>query len=123
MRLTGLRPVVCHCRTPPDSSSQKEKIMFRHSLIAMLAILSLGVVAPAIAQTALPPDITVAADGSGDFKSVQAAVQSIPRDNRERKIILVKEGVYGERINIDAANITIRGQSRTGTRIESAQTP
>ena len=63
--------------------------MFRHFLIGILALLNLGVVAPARAKAALPPDITVAADGSGDFKSVHAAVQSIPRDNRERRIILV----------------------------------
>ena len=33
------------------------------------------------------PDITVAADGSGDFKTVQAAVASIPKSNRERMVV------------------------------------
>jgi len=95
--------------------------MFRHLLIGILALLNLGMVAPAKAKAALPPDITVAADGSGDFKSVHAAVQSIPRDNRERRIILVKDGLYAEKVRVDASNVTIRGQSRKGTRIEFFQ--
>ena len=65
-----------------------------------------------------PPDITVAADGSGDFTTIQAAVASIPKDNRERMIILVKDGVYREKIRVDAPFVTLRGQSRKVTRIE-----
>jgi pectinesterase len=64
------------------------------------------------------PDLVVAADGSGDFKSIHEAVQSIPRANRERRIIFVKEGVYPEQVRVDAAYITLRGESRTGTRLE-----
>jgi PelA/Pel-15E family pectate lyase len=70
---------------------------------------------------AFPPDIVVAADGSGQFKTVHEAVRSIPRSNRDRTIILVKDGVYNEKVRIDAARVTLRGQSRTGTRIEFAQ--
>jgi len=66
----------------------------------------------------LPPDITVAADGSGDFKSVQQAVQSIPKDNRQRIVILIKDGVYKEKVRLDASCVTLRGQSIQGTRIE-----
>jgi pectinesterase len=65
----------------------------------------------------LPPDLVVAADGSGDFRSVHEAVQSIPAGNRERKIIFVKRGVYTEQVRVDAACITLRGESRTGTRL------
>ncbi len=76
---------------------------------------------PAFAASPLPikPDLVVAADGSGDFTSVHAAVQSIPQENRERKIILIKDGVYNEKVRIDAARITLRGESRAGTRIEA----
>jgi pectinesterase len=68
-----------------------------------------------------PPDLTVAADGSGDFKTIQAALESIPRDNHERRIILVRDGVYAEKIRVDAPCLTLRGESRTGTRIEFPQ--
>ncbi len=64
------------------------------------------------------PDIVVAADGSGDFKTIHEAVQSVPRNNRERRVILVKSGVYTERVRVDAACITLRGESRAGTRLE-----
>jgi pectinesterase len=74
--------------------------------------------APPLAPLPVKPDITVAADGSGDFTSIHAAVQSIPPGNRERKIILIKDGTYTEKVRVDAAGITLRGQSRTGTRIE-----
>jgi pectinesterase len=75
--------------------------------------------AAAVAATA--PDITVAADGSGDFTTVQAAVASVPRDNRERVVILIKDGVYREKVRVDSSFVTLRGQSRKGTRIEFAQ--
>jgi pectinesterase len=67
------------------------------------------------------PDLTVAADGSGDFKTIQAAVASIPDTNRERIVIFIKDGLYHEKIRVDASFVTLRGQSRTGTRIEFPQ--
>jgi pectinesterase len=78
-------------------------------------------IALVVGGAAVPPDITVAADGSGDFKTVQEAVASIPRDNRERIVVLVKDGVYNEKIRVDANCVTLRGESRAGTRIEFPQ--
>ncbi len=72
-------------------------------------------------HAAVKPDLTVASDGSGDFKTVQDAVDSIPRDNRQRMIIFIKDGLYHEKVRIDPGFITLRGQSRQGTRIEFAQ--
>lgn len=69
----------------------------------------------------LRPDLVVAADGSGDFKTIQAAVASIPKDNRERKIVFVKNGVYPEKVRVDASFVTLRGESREGTKIEFNQ--
>lgn len=63
------------------------------------------------------PDLIVAKDGSGHFTSVHAALQSIPRDNRERRIVLVRDGVYEEHVRVEAAYVTLRGESRHGTRI------
>ena len=75
------------------------------------------VLSPAIVK----PDITVAADGSGDFKTIQEALNSIPRDNQQRMIIFIKDGVYHEKVRIDPNFVTLRGQSRQGTRLEFAQ--
>jgi len=67
------------------------------------------------------PDVVVAADGTGDFKTIQAAVESIPPTNRDRIVVFIKDGTYREKIRIDASFLTLRGQSRKGTRIEFAQ--
>ena len=67
------------------------------------------------------PDLVVAADGSGDFKTVQAAVQSIPKTNSERTVIFIKNGIYREKVRVDASFVTLRGQTRDGTRIEFLQ--
>jgi pectinesterase len=92
-----------------------------------LAGLMASAAAPAFADTAQTravvwspePDIIVARDGSGQFTSIQEAVQSIPKDNRERKIILIRNGAYDEVVRVDAAYVTLRGQSRLGTRLQS----
>ncbi len=65
----------------------------------------------------LKPDLTVAADGSGDFQSVQAAVDSIPRENTERKIIFIKNGTYTEKLRIERSFVTLRGEDRAKTRL------
>ncbi len=69
---------------------------FAATLIASLVALasSQSLCAAATPSGQLSPDITVAADGSGDFKSVQAAIDSIPKTNTERKIIFIKNGTY-----------------------------
>jgi len=68
----------------------------------------------------LAPDLIVASDGTGDFRSIHEAVQSIAPDNRERKIILVQAGVYEEQVRVDAACITLRGAHRDTTRLAFA---
>src|SRR3954452_10305621 len=106
-------------RVSPDSG----QLDGEDRMSAMIAnLLVLWPAALAGAADALPgPDITVAADGSGDFATVQAALASVARDNRERVIILVKDGLYREKVRVEAPFLTLRGQSRTGTRIEFAQ--
>jgi pectinesterase len=85
-----------------------------------LATLILVLATVAHAQT-IPPDITVAADGSEQFKTVQEAVASIAKDNRERTIIAIKPGTYREKVRIEASFVTLRGEGRDKTRIEFAQ--
>ncbi len=86
----------------------------RATLICVFTLLTSEVLA-------IKPDVTVAADGSGDFTTIQSALDSIPRDNRQRIIIFIKDGVYHEKVRIDPDFVTLRGQSRQGTRIEFAQ--
>lgn len=45
-------------------------------------------------------DIVVAKDGSGDFATVQVAVDSIPENNNKRVVVYIKKGIYKEKIRI-----------------------
>lgn len=57
----------------------------------------------------------VAADGNGDFKSLQEAVDSISPDNYDRIIIYLKRGVYKEKVRIDRPFISLVGENPTNT--------
>jgi pectinesterase len=87
---------------------------------ALAALLASGC-SMIFAGTLPKPDIIVAADGSGDFKTIQAAVASIPKTNTERMMVFIKDGTYHEKIRVDASFVTLRGQSRKGTRVEFPQ--
>lgn len=47
-------------------------------------------------------DIIVAQDGSGDFRTIQPALDAIPKDNQAHRIILIRNGVYREKLFITA---------------------
>jgi pectinesterase len=51
---------------------------------------------------------TVAADGSGDFRSVQAALNAVPEGNSKPLTIRVKKGEYKEVIIVDATKNFVR---------------
>jgi len=46
--------------------------------------------------------IIVAQDGSGDFKTIQEAVNAIPDGNKQQHTIFLKEGIYTEKLLIDS---------------------
>ncbi|MDE5813740.1 MAG: pectin esterase, partial [Muribaculaceae bacterium] len=61
--------------------------------------------------------ITVAQDGSGDYKTVNEALKKLRGDFEEPVRIYVKDGKYDEKIlvNYTLKNVTIEGESRKGT--------
>ena len=65
---------------------------------------------PAANATAL----TVAADGSGDFTTVQGAIDAVPANNAQRVVITVKKGTYVEQVYVGATRplVTVRGEDR-----------
>jgi pectin methylesterase-like acyl-CoA thioesterase len=67
-----------------------------------------------------PVNPVVNADGSADFVTVQGAVDSLALDaGGARRTINVKNGTYFELVDISGkTNVTLRGQSRTGTIIK-----
>lgn len=66
-------------------------------------------------------DITVAADGSGDFTTLTAAVQALPMYTYERVVVFIKKGVYQEKIRIEQDNLTLLGEDRDSTIIQYNQ--
>ncbi len=63
-----------------------------------------------------PTNLVVATDNSGDFDTVQGAVDSIVPGNTNYTLINIRNGNYVEIVDISGKNnITFRGQSRAGT--------
>jgi pectinesterase len=61
--------------------------------------------------------ITVAQDGSGNYKTVQAAFNALPRLNKKFVTIHIKNGVYREKIHLDSGknNVTVIGEDKFKT--------
>lgn len=57
--------------------------------------------------------ITVAKDNSGDFNSIQQAVDSIPAGTPET--IYIKKGIYKERVEVRKNNVSFVGESKDDT--------
>jgi pectinesterase len=79
---------------------------FKAWLVVLLAV--------AWARTA-PADITVAADGSGDFTTVQAAIDSIPSGDHPPITIFIKPGTYHEKILLTQPNVHLVGTDAQST--------
>lgn len=52
--------------------------------------------------------LTVAKDGSGDFKTVQEAIQAVPDFRKVVTTIFIKNGVYKEKLNLSASKRMVR---------------
>jgi len=60
--------------------------------------------------------LTVAPDGSGDFDTVQGALDSLPADNTTPTLIRLKNGTYFEQVATIARNfVTLLGESAADT--------
>jgi pectinesterase len=70
-----------------------------------------------IAPPSYPSKIIVAKDGSGNYKTIQEAVNSVRDLGAKRVNILIKNGVYREKLVIPSwkTNISLVGESRDGT--------
>ncbi|KAJ1402981.1 Pectinesterase, catalytic [Sesbania bispinosa] len=57
------------------------------------------------------PNVTVAKDGSGKFKTISEALAAIPQNYEGRYVVFVKEGIYDETVTItkNMQNLTMYG--------------
>ena len=62
-------------------------------------------------------DIVVAKDGSGNYTTIMAAINSVPKYKATRTVILVKKGIYNEKLEIENGinKVTIIGEDIDST--------
>lgn len=86
----------------------------------MRTILSLILFCTALMAKAEAFDFVVAADGSGDYKTIQEAINAVPDYRKKQTKIFVKSGTYKEKVVISESKIDIKlvGQNRDNTVIQ-----
>ena len=93
----------------PDGREDNTHLNVRGAAtVAWLAVQEIIKVVPALKSYVRHYDFVVAQDGSGDFFSVQEAVNAVPDFRKNvRTTILVRRGVYKEKIVIPASKINL----------------
>lgn len=62
-------------------------------------------------------NIIVAVNGPGDFRSIQDAINSIGSNQQKPVIILIRNGIYNEKVFIQKSHVTLVGEDEDSTRI------
>lgn len=83
-------------------------------------VVGLSIVIAALAAFGAGDHCTVAADGSGDYKTVNEAVQAVPRDNEKPFTVFVRNGDYHEKVFVESRFVRLVGESREGVVIHYA---
>ena len=66
-------------------------------------------------------DLIVAQNGTGNFVTIQAALNAVLEGNTKKIVILIKNGIYKEKLFLSKSNISIVGESRDSTIIIFAE--
>lgn len=87
---------------------------------ALLVLLPLMAAPPSLPSenNTTEADIVVAADGSGDFTTLQAAINAVPSNSDRTTVIYIKRGLYDREkliVPSDKKNVTLLGESRDET--------
>lgn len=82
----------------------------------LLVFLNLSWLLP-LSTSAQKQRITVAQDGSGNYKTVQEAINTVPAHNKNRVVIYIKTGVYKEKLKLDSTQhfVTLLGEDKLST--------
>jgi len=65
--------------------------------------------------------LVVDPSGAGDFTSIQAAINSLPEQAAEQRVIYIRNGVYHEKIFIEKNFITLVGEDKNKTTLAISQ--
>lgn len=85
-----------------------------------LTILTIALIFCSVFVIAQGRKFVVAKDGTGDFKTIQDAINAVPKDNGQLFTILIKNGVYSEKLSIETPFLHLKGESREKTLISYA---
>lgn len=68
------------------------------------------------------PNVTVAEDGSGDFKTIREALAKVPKKSKMRFVIYIKAGVYKENVLMDKSfqNVMMYGDGMYKTTVSGS---
>ncbi|HYU25346.1 MAG TPA: pectinesterase family protein, partial [Thermoanaerobaculia bacterium] len=58
---------------------------------------------------------------NGDYKTIQAAIDALPKDDTAFRTILIRNGVYREKVMLAKNHVALVGEDRDKTRIEFAE--
>ena len=91
------------------------KLRSNHIIVSLFTAMVLLQSCVATQSVSTLKKITVAADGSGDYKTLQGALNSLPDSSATARTIFIKKGIYSEKIYIEKANIIFEGEDREKT--------
>lgn len=96
--------------------------MYQHPMSSIYLIVILFVnINSGFGQCILENEIVVAQDGTGDFETIQAAIDASTSSGSSPFVIYIKNGVYDEKLYFEKSNITLIGQDRELTIITTAE--
>ena len=90
----------------------------RMKIIKIVSIILAGLYSPYFTYAQKPlHDFVVAQDGSGDFKSVQEAINAVPDFRKTTTTIFIKNGIYKEKLTLATSktNVSFVGEERMKT--------
>ncbi|KAJ0488470.1 putative pectinesterase [Helianthus annuus] len=69
------------------------------------------------------PNVVVAADGSGNFRTISQAVAAAPSRSSSRYVIRIKAGVYRENVDVPSSktNLMFLGDGQTKTIVTASR--
>lgn len=70
---------------------------------------------PVAAQKAVNCKTIVAADGTGDYRTIQGAINSLSDSAMVDRVIYIKKGVYKEKLYIEKTHLFFEGEDREHT--------
>ncbi|MDF2189573.1 pectinesterase family protein [Paraflavitalea sp. CAU 1676] len=93
---------------------------FGRALVLFVLLISAGLLQPITTAAQSTRPIIVSPDGKGDFKTIQAAVNSLSGQSPTPRLIRIKKGTYAEKVYIEKHNIILEGEGMNATVITAS---